>query len=69
MSNTQIRRNAVMDAYVKPLIKVNSCLISPPWDFAVSLALRSEINSDLSASGKDGRSRRTWQARRRLRLL
>ena len=25
--------------YVNPLISVNSCLISPPWDLASSLAL------------------------------
>lgn len=32
--------------YVKPLIKVNSCFISPPCDLAVSFALRHPVRID-----------------------
>ena len=34
--------------YVKPLIRVNSCLMVPPWALAVSLALNLSVGESMS---------------------
>lgn len=47
--STQLRRIG-LGSYVKPLISVNSCLISPPSDLALSLALVSSSAEAFSLS-------------------